>query len=496
MRDKKSFGGWLVGPFLLLLSTACGFGTPDEPGSGSVNASGMGGNQGGTTSGATPQSGSGANAGSTGTGSGGSGSQTSGSGSTGPSGMSGDLLDGGAGDDASFKCPPVPTADMPVPGTCSAPADLRCPYPKLSQTGCVNPNNPLQLADVVIPYEVNSPLWSDGALKSRGMRIPTSGKIHVKNCTANPAECCVQDPNNFTPGTCLPDYDDGKWILPVGTVMVKNFMFPDASQPSGNKLVETRLFIHVSDVTAADGGVQSTWIGYGYQWNEAQTEATVTSNFAYDEESTANFTLMADGGTQTLEWHYPSRAECMQCHQPITPTGGYTLGPETIQMNRIMTGDTVNQIDKLAAMGLFDEAPPKPYLTPLVAPYSGQVGSPPAGATLDERARSYLHANCSFCHRPDGQASDWMDMRYDVPLQDTGLCNVMPSKGDQGVTGALLLTPEEPMSSVLWLRMDAPPGNTLMGDLGRMPAIASFVLDTQALDLMSAWIMSITACPM
>jgi hypothetical protein len=445
----------------------------------------------GTTSGATSPSGSGASAGSTGTGSGESGKATSGSGS---GGASGEPLDGGAGNDADFICPAVPTADMPVPGTCSAPADLRCPYPKLSQTGCVNPKNPLQLADVVIPYEVNSPLWSDGALKTRGMRIPTGGKIHVKNCTANPAECCVQDPNNFTPGTCLPDQDDGKWIFPVGTVMVKNFMFPDSSQPSGNKLVETRLFIHVSDVTEADGGVQTTWIGYGYQWNEAQTDATVTSNYSYDNPSTADFTLAGDGGTQTMTWHYPSRAQCLQCHQPITPTGGYTLGPETIQMNRVMTGDTMNQIDKLAAMGLFDETPPK--LTALVAPYPGQVGSPPPGATLAEEARSYLHANCSFCHRPDGQASDWMDMRYSVPLQDTGLCGVMPSKGDQGVTGALLLTPEQPMSSVLWLRMDAQPGNAMTGDLGRMPAIASFVLDTQALDLMSAWIQSITACPM
>jgi hypothetical protein len=485
MRDKKSFGGWLVGPFLLLLSTACGFG-PQSYGSGSVNGSGTSGSF-GTSSGAT----SSGNPSGTGTGSG----APSGSGSSG-GGVSGEPLDGGGDDGTAFTCPDVPTADMPVPGTCSAPADLRCPYPKLSQTGCVNSNNPLQLADVVIPYEVNSPLWSDGALKSRGMRIPTGGKIHVKNCTTNPAECCVQDPNNFTPDTCLPDYDDGKWVFPVGTVMVKNFMFPDASQPSSNKLVETRLFIHVSDVTAADGGVQSTWIGYGYQWNEAQTEATVTSNYAYDEESTASFTLTAgDGGTQALEWHYPSRAECLQCHQPITPTGGYTLGPETIQMNRIMTGDTVNQIDKLAAMNLFDTPPTKPYDAALVAPYPGQVGSPPAGATLEQRARSYLHANCSFCHRPDGQASDWMDMRYDAPLQNTGLCGVAPSKPVPGESGAFILAPGDPMNSTLWQRMDALPGNADAGDLGRMPAIASFVLDEQALELMSNWITSITSCP-
>jgi hypothetical protein len=386
---------------------------------------------------------------------------------------------------------------MPVPGTCSAPADLRCPYPKLSQTGCVSPNNPQQMANTVIPYEVNSPLWADGALKSRGMRLPAGGKIHVKNCRANPAECCVQDPNNFAPGSCLPDYDDGKWTFPVGTVMVKNFMFPDSSQPSGNKLVETRLFIHVSDAMAADGGVQSAWIGYGYQWNDAQTDATITSNHSYDTVTTANFTFASpDGGTQTLQWYYPSRAQCLQCHQPITPTGGYTLGPETIQMNRVMTGDTINQIAKLAAMGVFENAPPTPYSTPLVTPYAGQVGSPPATATLDQRARSYLHSNCSFCHRPDGQAWNAMDLRYGAPLQNTGSCNIVPGKGDLGVVGAHILTPGQPMDSVLWLRMNAPPGNAQTGDLGRMPAIATYVLDRQALDLVSHWIASITKCPM
>jgi hypothetical protein len=402
-------------------------------------------------------------------------------------------MDGGVaqgGDSApGFMCPPA-TAQ----GTCGAPADIRCPYPKLSQTGCVDATNPLKLADVVIPYEVNSPLWSDGAVKTRGMRIPAGEKIHVKDCVANPNECCVLDPTTLS--SCLPPYDDGKWVFPVGTVMVKNFMFPDTSQASGYKFFETRLFIHVSDQTGPDGGVQSSnWIGYGYQWNDAQTEATVTSDYVYDAESMATFqTTDADGGTQSTVWHYPSRAECLQCHSATTPTGGYTLGPETIQMNRVVAGDTMNQIDKLAAMDLFDVPPPKPYLAALVAPYPGQAGSPPAGASLDVRARSYLHANCSFCHRPDGTFTS-MDLRFATPLAATGTCGAMPAKGDQGVPGALILTPGQSASSVMWLRMTAPATTTPTDDTGRMPPIASFVVDTQATTLISDWIDSITTCP-
>ncbi len=183
----------------------------------------------------------------------GSGSSGS-SGSAGASGAGGGLKDGGTGgggtagggqdggqDGGPFACP-----TLPAPGSCAPPVDIRCPYPKLSQTGCIDPSPfsdsklPIKMASVVVPYEVNSPLWSDGALKTRGMRLPTGGKIHVKDCAQNPTECGVLDPATFK--CCLPPADDGKWVFPAGTVMVKNFMFPDASRPSGYKLIETRLF--------------------------------------------------------------------------------------------------------------------------------------------------------------------------------------------------------------------------------------------------------------
>jgi hypothetical protein len=51
----------------------------------------------------------------------------------------------------------------------------------------------------------------------------------------------------------------GKWLFPVGTVMIKNFIFD-------GKLVETRLFMHVDTATAA-------LIGTG---TEASGSATTT----------------------------------------------------------------------------------------------------------------------------------------------------------------------------------------------------------------------------
>ena len=510
MTQRKGFGGWLVGPILVLLSAGCSS-PPGEAstGSNSGNEGEMSGSAtagaGGSGSGSVGPSGtasggkSGSSSGSNGSGASGASSGSQGSGSSGS-----EPLDGGAGDggnsEGGFACPPVPGPGMPVPGTCGPLADIRCPYPKISQTGCIdpspfsNPKVPITMASTVVPYEVNSPLWSDGAYKTRGMRLPDSGlKIHVKDCVTDPAECCVIDLNT---GGCLPPADDGKWVFPVGTVMVKNFMFPDASRPSGYKLVETRLFMHLDQPQTFEG-LQTEWIGYGYQWDDAQTDATIIGSLVEGSDTgvSANFNVVPTMGaaTQSITWKYPSRNDCITCHTAITPlsfSGGYTLGPETIQMNRIATGDTMNQIDKFTAMDMFETPPTQPYLTALVAPYPGQSGSPPPTATLTQRARSYLHANCSFCHRPDGVWNGF-DVRYDVPLQSTDICNAVPGSKDYPATPTeFLLAPGSSQNSVIWLRMDALPG------AGRMPAIASFVIDTQGTGIVGQWIDSITTCPM
>jgi hypothetical protein len=219
MTHSKTFGAWLVGPILVVLSAGCSSqGVASGTGSSSGNEGEMSGSATAGTgsvgpSGTASAGKSGSSSGSNGSGASGASSGSHGSGASGASsgshgsGSSGEPLDGGPGDGSSseaslseggFTCPAVPGPGMPVPGTCVPPADIRCPYPKLSQTGCIDPNPfsnpqvPITMASAVVPYEVNSPLWSDGAYKIRGMRLPATGlKIHVKNCVADPAECCV-----------------------------------------------------------------------------------------------------------------------------------------------------------------------------------------------------------------------------------------------------------------------------------------------------------------
>lgn len=331
-------------------------------------------------------------------------------------------------------------------GNCTPPVDVFSPIETLSQTGCVDPTDPRKPIARAVGYEVNSPLWSDSADKSRAFVMPAGMKIHVRDCASNASDCPM--------GTS----DDGRWDFPVGTVFIKIFMFD-------GKLVETRLFMHLN---------AANWVGYGYQWDEAQTDAKLIN------DRTA---VMFNTGTRTVPWTYPSQEDCLTCHNQAA---GSSLGPETAQMNRTV-GD-VNQIDHFAALGLFETAPRSPYKTALVTPYPGQLGSPPASATLEQKARAYLHANCAFCHRPGGTFAVF-DLRYDTLLKDSKICNTtidkpaIPSAPDK----TLEMKPGSSDSSVLWLRM-----KELDPSRGRMPQIGTYVADTDGVSLVGNWIDSLT----
>lgn len=311
----------------------------------------------------------------------------------------------------------------------------------LSQTGCVDPADPKKPAAALIPYEVNSPLWSDSAEKHRFVKIPEGAKIHVKNCATEPDTC--QPPASGGSGE-----DEGHWGLPVGTVLMKTFAID-------GKLIETRLLIRLN---------ASTWRGYSYEWNETETEAT----------------LLTDGKDRLLAdqtWHYPSPSECLQCH---TKEGGRSLGPTTAQMNREFAypDGAMNQVTKFEALGLFDAAPT------MIPAYPDPYGS----ADLETRARSYMQTNCSICHRAGGALED-VDLRFTVSFKDTNLCNqpIVRGTGDPTLPQTRLV-PGDPEASSLSFRMH---DTTTL----RMPKIGSSVVDTAGTALIDEWIQSITACP-
>jgi uncharacterized repeat protein (TIGR03806 family) len=339
------------------------------------------------------------------------------------------------------------SSDVGGAPTCVIPPDGSTPAVNLVDTGCVDPSDPRKPPPNAVTYEVNSPLWSDSADKQRAFILPLGKKIHVRDCASAPSDC---------PAGAA---DDGRWDFPVGTVMFKSFLFD-------GKLVETRLLMHTSTTTSSPAG---DWVGYGYQWNAEQTEAALVPSDRVD--------VTFDTGTRVVPWHYPSRRDCLDCH---TQQSGSTLGTETAQMNRVVDG--TNQLDKFAALGLLETRPATK--APLKTP-SDET------ATLEERARSYLHANCAFCHRPDGLYNRF-DLRYDVALKDTQACDVDGIKGTIGDSGSTtLLEPGSAAASLIWESM-----TQTDPDYGRMPQIGSYAIDDAAQALLKQWIdgLPATAC--
>jgi hypothetical protein len=344
----------------------------------------------------------------------------------------------------------------------------------------MDPANRTKVNSKAVYYEVNSPLWSDGAAKSRAFVLPAGGKIHVKNCqgdagTTELTTYCTS-PSSLQEGAA----GSGEWVFPVGTVMIKSFVF-------NGKLVETRLLMHVDDSTAQMIGNGTNWVGYTYMWNEAQTEAVIVPN--------ARTEVMFNSGTQTVAWRYPSNSDCIACHSIQLGT----LGLQMAQMNRTVNG--ANQIDTFISMGLFDNsAPKKPYPTPTVEPYANAaLGLNGSDAGLDQRARSYLAANCSVCHRAD-VVNVGFDLRYSLSLYGTSICGQPQADGIPGMltTQYMDLAPGDHANSAMYIRMNIPiPASDpieLM-NVGHMPPLASYVVDPQGLALIGQWIDSIKTCP-
>src|SRR5205085_1000296 len=142
-------------------------------------------------------------------------------------------------------------------------------------------------------------------------------------------------------------------------------------------------------------------------------------------------------GTPTFQdWYYPSRADCNRCH---TAAAGFVLGPQTAQLDSsfdysAVGGGVENQLALLARIGVFDKPLP-------VAPGSAPklVAHDDKNASLDARARSYLHANCAHCHRPGGGTPLDFDLRFTTPLDQMKIVGVAPEAGDFTIPGAAIV---------------------------------------------------------
>jgi len=313
----------------------------------------------------------------------------------------------------------------------------------LSQTGAFTDLRTLTPSSGLIPYDLVVPFWSDGAMKSRLVAIPDR-KVGFSAT--------------------------GEWHFPPGTVFVKTFELPvDERDPAAKRRLETRLLVR-----AADGGVY----GVVYKWRDDGSDAELL-----DGSTTEDIRIRTrNGGTRTQQWYYPSREDCLKCHN--SGAGG-VLGLKTRQMNRTFqypSGIVKNQLVAWNDWHLF--SPPLKGIDP--STLTRLAASDDTRRSLEDRARSYLDANCSQCHRPGGTVA-YFDARYDTAPERQNIVNG-PVLIDEGIDHPRVVAAHDIWRSIAYMRADT------LEDI-KMPPLARQTIDAKGVALLRAWIESMPGRP-
>ncbi|RMG24318.1 MAG: hypothetical protein D6730_12905 [Bacteroidetes bacterium] len=295
----------------------------------------------------------------------------------------------------------------------------------------------------VMPYQLNTPLFSDYAQKLRFVKLP--------------------------PGKQAAYHDTQVLDFPVGSMLIKTFYYPyDERKPQkGRRLIETRVLIHEA----------SGWKAYPYIWNEAQTDATLEVAGGRMEVKWTR----ANGKKQKLEYVVPNVNECKGCHsydgafKPIGPTARQLNGdfpyPEGAQ----------NQLLKWQQAGLLAGLPELEQV-PRIA-----VWNDPATGDLNSRARAWLDINCAHCHNPHGPANTsglFLDIHQPDGSAALGVMKPPVAAGRGAGDSQYDILPGQPDASILMFRIAS-------NDPGiRMPEIGRKLVHEEGVALIREWISS------
>jgi putative heme-binding domain-containing protein len=313
--------------------------------------------------------------------------------------------------------------------------DTSASFPrKLSETGLFSSLDPLTPAAGVVAYDVQAPRWMDGAVGQRFVAIPGDGQISLAT-GAEPAK------------------------FPEGTVLAKQL-----SLPIGEGRPPTRLETQILHYEAG------SWRHYSYLWDDAGQDAELAPSIGASRAIQAPDPLAPERLSERT-WHVNAVNECKLCHNAES---GTALGFNASQFHRLGQGE-LNQLFTLRSQGVVESGEGILDATRLVDPTD-------KSATLDDRARSYLHANCAMCHQPGGNAIVSFYLRRDLPFDKLNT-NKGTGIGTFGLVDAQIIAPGQPYSSLLLYRMSK------LG-YARMPYIGSRVVDSGGVTLIEEWIRS------
>ncbi len=319
-----------------------------------------------------------------------------------------------------------------------------------------------ELNDGVVPYDLNTPLFTDYALKMRTVWLPDGGVINYD--------------------------EEGALDFPVGTIISKTFHYEKAGDWSLDSfrvvrtdreslldekgrldlddivLIETRLLVHYDD----------GWQAFPYVWNDAQTEATLEIAGDYREME-----LVGRNGGEKFPYIVPDANQCSGCHVPdLTTKAMIPLGPKAWQLNRPYAwwGQGGSQLEHWSSSGMLQglgDAVP-----------SAARWSDPDSGTLEQRTKAYLDVNCAHCHNIAGPAdTSALHLDIDAPVDaHYGVCKTPVAVGRGSGGRSYDLFPGRPDESIMIFRMEHTDPAIAMPELGRS------VVHTEGVQLVRSWI--------
>lgn len=315
------------------------------------------------------------------------------------------------------------------------------PFEKLSDYHFFKgPLAQLEPNDRVLPYDLNSPLFSDYAHKARFVWMPE--------------------------GTTAKYTTDEVLDFPQGAVLIKNFYYhnDETKLEAGKKIIETRILINRAD----------EWEAIGYIWNKEQTEAYLEVVGDIQQVSWTN----AEGQAQEVNYIVPNKNQCKSCH--LKGKKQIPIGPKVRNLNKdfAYADGTKNQLDKWQELGYLEDYNPKETYAKVA------VWDDPNSGTLHERALAYLDINCAHCHRPEGSANT-SGLHLDANAQKDitlGIYKATVSAGAGTGGHTYSIVPGHPEESIMVYRMNSLNPGAMMPELGRTS------IHKEGVELISKWI--------
>ena len=293
----------------------------------------------------------------------------------------------------------------------------------------------------VLPYELNTTLFSDYAHKARFIKLPEGTKMTLEEAELN---------------------------FPEGTILIKNFFYLHNEQKPalGKRLLETRLLVKHED----------EWLVANYEWNEDQTDAK--RNILGGKKLVR---WIDDAGIEReVQYLIPDNNDCKSCHKKngaVVP-----IGPKVRNLNKLVAHEGKefsNQLVVWKEKGFIDLLGRDPHEFPQLP-----IWDDASNYNLEGRARAYLDVNCAHCHSKEGPASNTgLFLTYEEQSNQRIGIFKGPVSAAQG-SGDLMydIVPGNADASIVVYRMNSAETGIAMPEIGKT------IIHEEGVALIAEWI--------